>query len=208
VYTEAGSSAAADHEARNEYLSGIHETWEEFRVTVEEVQSAYEESLESGSKLLATKQADAAAAHAEAIDEAWSTYKQEINETGSKNRRDGVASARAKYHETSERVRNEYNEAIAAARDAYSTELQDARTVYEAAVEGALATYRNAVQNVQHFLEPSDDDSLDDLGLAGAIAARESENQTTATNGTDLDSMAEGDILIEHAMSSLNGRSS
>ncbi|MGO9560808.1 MAG: hypothetical protein ACLPQS_04385 [Acidimicrobiales bacterium] len=168
---EAGSREA-DHEARNEYLSEIHQTWQEFRDTVEGVQGAYEDSLESCSAVFERVRAEAATEHATAIEAAWATYKQEVNQAGSKNRRDVIIDARGKYREAASAIHADYDSKVSVARDSYSASLEEARVTYDSAVDGALATYRNAVKNVDHFMEATDDESLDTLEMAGAIAAR------------------------------------
>lgn len=193
---EAGSREA-DHEARNEYLSEIHQTWQEFRDTVEGVQGAYEDSLESCSAVFERARAEVATEHATAIEGAWASYKEEVNQSGSRNRRDVIIGARAKYREASSTIHAEYDHKVATARESYSASLEEARVTYDAAVDGALATYRNAVQNVDHFMDAPSDESLESLEIAGAIAAR-----TSGGQGADNDAVSAKDE--EAALDAIN----
>jgi len=203
------SSTATDHEARNQHLSDIDETWEVCREIVEIARAAYEDALEQAGVVYDASQGAAAAAHRDAIDAAWAAYKEDVSNTPSMSRRDVIASARATYNKSAAEIRSAYESGISASREALSRALQDARLEYEVAVEGAFEAHRKSIENVRQFLDPTEGDSLDVLGLAGEQAARGAQPAATPTATIiDEDGDDDPDRIAEELLSSLNGNES
>jgi hypothetical protein len=202
------SSTATDHEARNRHLSDIDETWEVCQEIVELARAAYEDALEEAGMVYDSSQGTAAASHREAIDAAWAAYKEDVTNTPSMSRREAIAGARATYNKSAAEIRSAYESGMAAAREALSRALQDARLEYEVAVEGAFEAHRKSIENVRQFLDPTESDSLDVLGLAGEQAARGAQPTATPTATIIDEDDDDPDRIAEELLSSLNGNDS
>lgn len=208
MLTDPGSSIA-DHEARNEHLIDIDTAWELCRDEIDLARIAYEEALEASRSTYETKQATVAAAHHQALDGAWATYKQQVTDSPAVGRREAIVQARAKYNQAAATVRQTFDADMASAAEDYEHSLHEARSAYDSFVVQAIEAHREAMQGVQRFHETSSDDAddaVDHLAAAGAAAARGTAGHQPAAQVKNL--TAGTDELADSVLAGLNGNGS
>jgi hypothetical protein len=197
-------SVVADHEARNECLIEIDETWELCRDSIDAARVALEESLESARAAYEQEQRQIADSHEGALAEAWAAYKAVINGPPAPNRRELISEARETYKRAAEEIRAAYSKEMSAAGAAYASARTSARAAYDTAAEEAFTLHREAVRDVRGFFagegtaggagsaassagngthEAGGESDVDPLELAAVLAARESERKAGSSQG-------------------------
>ncbi|HLI45302.1 MAG TPA: hypothetical protein VKU92_12650 [Acidimicrobiales bacterium] len=187
-------SVVADHEARNECLIEIDETWELCRDSIDAARVALEESLEAARAAYEQEQRRIADSHEGALAEAWGAYKGVINGPPAPNRRELISEAREAYKRAAEEIRAAYSKEMSEAGATYASARTSARAAYNTAVEEAFTLHREAVRDVRGFFagegtagsgahDLDGDGDADPLELAAVLAARESERQAGASEG-------------------------
>ncbi|MHB8244058.1 MAG: hypothetical protein ACYDGN_01715 [Acidimicrobiales bacterium] len=178
-------SSAADHEARNECLIDIDESWELCRDTVDVARISLEEALESSRTSFEAQQQSVAEAHREALEGAWSAYKRAVTETPATRRRELITEARNGYNLVAKKVRRTYDTDMATATEEHAKARRAAWAAYEVAVDEAFSLHRAALQDDTGDADTtktggSDDGkgSFDPFELVAASVARESERRS------------------------------
>jgi|HubBroStandDraft_1064217.scaffolds.fasta_scaffold30344_5 hypothetical protein len=199
-------SSATDREARNEYLIDLDEAWEVCREDVEEARSSYETGLESTFAAHDRKQENASASHHQALDRAWTAYKQQVAGTLTITDR---AEARASYNGAAADIRHTYEETMTRDRASYVDAVHDACLAYEAALDQSFAKHREAIQKVRKFLKPTEEEGGRDVEQSEPMRMIEAlimEIQPDETTREDPSSADEPEnARAESVLSQVNG---
>lgn len=139
------TDAASMFGASDAYPSQRDENCEQCRQTIEELRRSYEEGLSVAGLVYEASRIGIEEAHGRLVDEAWATYRADVEDSAGDQRAEMIARARARYGDEIARQRAAEAAAMEQEQEAYTAALRTSRNAYQAAVDKAVAAHHPPV---------------------------------------------------------------